>query len=454
MLGTVISVFTFVSSGVFVAYVCAIVVPFLSRKSAPVGTQADFSWHFFVPCRDEEAVIGDTVRRLRRTFPDAHVWVIDDDSHDATAQVVLSLAFGETGPDPFVHLVRRRAPNARTGKGDALNAAYQHLSAWLGRHEFWEKVIVGVVDADGVLAPDCLDVCAAGHLFGDRTVGAVQLEVRMMNRNTPPSYGTRWKRWAALKLVQLQDMEFRTAISAVQHSRAYAGTVAMGGNGQFTRMSALRTIDRGSGQPWRGLLLEDYELGLHLLMAGWRTAATSDSYVSQEGLYSFRRFITQRTRWGQGTMQCARYLPSIWRSPNFTELGVVEASYYLVQPWLQLVGALVYPIPIVMLVVATIHDPSMWAGAISAQTAVFFVIFIVMSTGPFVVWGIIYQFRCIGRFSLVAGIGYGLAFTLYVGTFYLTSLRAVYRIMRGRHGWSKTRRNAESFSQEGVAVET
>ncbi|PKV95416.1 cellulose synthase/poly-beta-1,6-N-acetylglucosamine synthase-like glycosyltransferase [Amycolatopsis echigonensis] len=452
MLATIIGVFTFVSSGVFIAYVCAIVVPFLGRKRAPAGSQADFSWHFFVPCRDEEAVIGDTVRRLRRTFPDPHVWVIDDDSRDATAQIVRSLASGES-PDPFVHLVSRRPPHARTGKGDALNSAYQQLATWLGRHEHWEKVIVGVVDADGVLAPDCLDVCAAGHLFGDSSVGAVQLEVRMLNRHTPPSAGGRWQRWAALKLVQLQDMEFRTAISAVQHSRAYAGTVAMGGNGQFTRMSALRTIDRGTGQPWRGLLLEDYELGLHLLMAGWRTAATSDSYVSQEGLYSLRRFVTQRTRWGQGTMQCARYLPSIWRSSHFSELGVIEASYYLIQPWLQLIGAVVYPVPVALLLGAVIRDPAMLAGAASMRTVFLLLLFVAISTGPFVVWGIIYQFRCIGRPNLLAGIGYGLAFTLYVGLFYVTSLRAVYRMMRGRHGWAKTRRNAESFNQEEVAVE-
>jgi glycosyltransferase involved in cell wall biosynthesis len=37
-----------------------------------------------VPCRDEEAVIGDTVGYLRAAFPSAHVWVIDDDSDDGT----------------------------------------------------------------------------------------------------------------------------------------------------------------------------------------------------------------------------------------------------------------------------------------------------------------------------------------------------------------------------------
>ncbi|GAB3491623.1 glycosyltransferase [Amycolatopsis cihanbeyliensis] len=453
MFSTLIGVFTYTSSGVFIAYVCAIVVPFVCRRRMPEGNGGEFEWHFFVPCRDEETVIGDTIFRLRSTFPAAHVWVIDDDSHDGTARVVTSLMHAEGDPDPHIHLVGRRPPQARTGKGDALNAAYQELAAWLGGHLSWEKVIVGVVDADGVLAPNCLDVCAADHLFGDGAVGAVQVEVRMLNRDTEPDWPSRPKRWAALKLVQLQDMEFRTAISAIQHSRAYAGTVAMGGNGQFTRMSALHTIARGTGQPWRGLLLEDYELGVHLLMAGWRTASTSDSYVSQEGLYSLRRFITQRTRWGQGTMQCVRYLPSVWRSPHFRALGVTEVSYYLIQPWLQLVGAVVYPIPLLLLLGQVISEPAALASVLTGGGWLMLTLFAALATGPFVVWGFIYQFQCRRERGLVAGLGMGLGFALYVCTFYVTSVRAVYRMIRGQHGWSKTRRNAETVSSREVAVE-
>ena len=46
----------------FVTYVFVIVVPYLRRKPAPLGEPSSLEWHFFVPCRDEEAVIGDTIR--------------------------------------------------------------------------------------------------------------------------------------------------------------------------------------------------------------------------------------------------------------------------------------------------------------------------------------------------------------------------------------------------------
>jgi hypothetical protein len=67
----------------------------------------------------------------------------------------------------------------------------------------------------------------------------------------------------------MQDLEFRTAIAAIQMSRGATGTISMGGNGQFTRLSALDSIAGPTGSPWRGSLLEDFELGVHLLTAGY-----------------------------------------------------------------------------------------------------------------------------------------------------------------------------------------
>lgn len=100
---------------------------YLRRPPVVPGDAALLDWHFFVPCRDEEAVVGTTVARLRADFPAAAVWVIDDDSEDRTGAVVAALA----ADDPRVHLVRRRRPDARTGKGAALNAAYDRLGAFL-----------------------------------------------------------------------------------------------------------------------------------------------------------------------------------------------------------------------------------------------------------------------------------------------------------------------------------
>ena len=416
----------------FLTYVCLIVVPYVRHRPAPPGDDSAFDWHFLVPCRDEETVIGDTVRYLLDTFASARVWVIDDASDDATADVVSAV------DDPRVHLVRRRRPDARTGKGDALNAAYRALLASLPADADLMRTIVVVVDADGRPAPDCLSVCAADKLFGDPAVGAVQIDVWMSNRGVLPASGSRF----GAGLVRMQDLEFRTAIAAIQTSRGITGTISMGGNGQFTRLAALRSIADEAG-PWRGALLEDFELGVHLLTAGWRTGFTRDSHVAQEGLYSLRRFLAQRTRWGQGTMQCARYVRRIWDSPHLTTLGAAEMLYYLAQPWLQLLGTLVYPIPFLLLGIRAAGDPAQVWSWCSGGAWILFAVYGVFGLLPFLVWGPIYRAKCEPSVSVLRGVWYGFAYAVYIYTFYVTSWRALYRLVRGRNGWVKTRRNTE-----------
>jgi 1,2-diacylglycerol 3-beta-glucosyltransferase len=419
----------------FLTYVCLIVVPYLRHRPDKPGDEDTFDWHFLVPCRDEEAVIEGTLTYLLREFPSAHVWVIDDDSDDATASVVEACA------DERVHLVRRTRPEARTGKGDALNAAYRELVSWLPADADTMRTIVVVVDADGRPAPDCLSVCAADHLFGDESVGAVQIDVWMSNRGVRPPNGSRF----AAALVRMQDLEFRTAIAAIQTSRGLTGTISMGGNGQFTRLAALASIADAAG-PWRGALLEDFELGVHLLTSGWRTGFTRDTHVAQEGLYSLRRFLSQRTRWGQGTMQCARYVRRIWDSPHLTTLGAAEMLYYLAQPWLQLLGTLVYPIPFLLLGIRAFGAPAEVWSWFSGGAWLLFAVYGSFGLLPFLVWGPIYRARCEPAASALRGVGYGFAYALYIYTFYVTSWRALFRLVRKRNGWVKTRRNTETLA--------
>src|SRR3954451_20833730 len=81
--------FAIVMSAAFVLYVCGIIVPYLRHRPTWPGDPTLFQWHFFVPCRDEGLVIGDTIRYLRTRFSAAHVWVIDDHSDDHTLEVAL-----------------------------------------------------------------------------------------------------------------------------------------------------------------------------------------------------------------------------------------------------------------------------------------------------------------------------------------------------------------------------
>lgn len=432
----------------FLTYVCLIVVPYLRHVPAEPGDPGEFDWHFLVPCRDEESVIAGTVHYLLESFPTATVWVIDDHSVDATAAVVAEVARAQ----PRLRLVSRRRPAARTGKGDALNAGYHALRAALGERVDEDRTIVVVVDADGRPAPNCLSACAAAHLFGDATIGAVQVDVWMSNRGRAHPGGSRLGKRFGAGLVRMQDLEFRTAIAAIQTSRGLTGTISMGGNGQFTRLCALSSIADGGG-PWRGALLEDFELGVHLLTAGWRTGFTRDTHVAQEGLYSLRRFLSQRTRWGQGTMQCARYVRRIWDSGHLSTIGAAEMLYYLAQPWLQLLGTLVYPIPFLLLGIRAAGDPAEVWSWFSGGAWILFAVYGSFGLLPFLVWGPIYRAKCEPSVGRLRAIGYGFVYAVYIYTFYITSWRALFRLVRKRNGWAKTRRNTESRTG-AVAVES
>ncbi|GIH23267.1 N-acetyl-glucosamine transferase [Acrocarpospora phusangensis] len=429
-------------SVMFITYVLTILRPYVRKKPDKAGDPRHFRWHIFIPCRDEEAVIGETLHYLREVFPLARLWVVDDASEDRTAEIVAGLA----ARDSMIHLVRRYLPAARTGKGEALNAAYTALDSWLGPGRSRTDQVVCVLDADGRPAPNMLAVCAGERLFGDPSIGAVQIDVWMSNRGerTPFPGAGRFRNFFGRTLVRMQDLEFRGAISAIQLSRRKTGTVAMGGNGQLTRLSALDKLAADGKRPWGGSLLEDFELGIQLLLAGERNEYTSDTWVEQEGLASFKRLITQRTRWGQGTMQCAKYLPEVWWSRNFTGLGALEVLYYLAQPWMQLFGTLIYPIPLSFLIWRMVVDPAGVMAFMAAGGWILFTTYLAFGTLPFLVWGPLYWWRCAPEIGFLRGVGYGFAYALYIYNFYITSWRAAFRLLRGRSGWAKTRRNSET----------
>src|SRR5579884_419362 len=230
----------FLLCAAFLAYVACIVVPLIRHRAGDLGNADDFEWHFLIPCLNEERVIEATVSRLYRTFPKAHIWCVDDSSTDATHLFVARMV----GRSPRVHLVSRSWPEAQTGKGPALNAGWAAIASYLPADADWDRIIVGVVDADGDLEPNCLSVIVGPDYFGRPEVGAVQIKVRVANElATTVPYRTRL-------LIELQDLEFSCVIAGMQLLRRHVGSAAMGGNGQFTRASTLRKVTEVYGQPW------------------------------------------------------------------------------------------------------------------------------------------------------------------------------------------------------------
>lgn len=436
----------------FVGYVMVIVVPFMRCRPHPTGSAEDFDWHFVVPCRDEETVIGPTLAYLTRAFPTAHVWAVDDDSHDTTSAIISAHA----AANPRVHLVQRRRPLARTGKADALNRAYWEIRGSLPPEADPARVIIAVIDADGRPSPNLLSVCAGPDAYADPAVGAVQVEVRMSNRNDPAPIpaASPLRQSAARQLIRMQDLEFRGPISAIQMSRRYSHTVNVGGNGQLTRLSALNSITDSNG-PWRGSLLEDFELGVHLLMAGWRNVYTNDAWVDQEALFHLRRLVVQRTRWCQGTMQCLRYLPTLWRSRHLTNLGALEVTYFLLQPWLQILGSVVYPIPMLVMIHNAVNYPAFMRAYLTDGGWSMIAIYAIIGIGEFGIWPWLYRSRCEPETTRRQALGWMHLFPAYQTLVFVIAWRSLIRVVRRRSRWAKTRRNAEPVDRAApVALNT
>jgi cellulose synthase/poly-beta-1,6-N-acetylglucosamine synthase-like glycosyltransferase len=420
---------------VFLAYVGLIIVSYLQSRATTSGDGGAFRWHLLMPCLDEEVVVRRTIERALRDLPGVHLWCIDDASSDGTLSILDAVA----AVRPEVHVIPRTFPAAQQGKGAALNAGWQAVNDWVTANEIDpEHVIVGVIDADGRLDPRCFDVLAGPAFFGAPEVGAVQLAVRIDNRTrgSLPSPTNPLRRL----LVDLQDVEFMGPIAGMQLVRRHTASVSMGGNGQFTRLVVLNEVATWAGTPWHGSLLEDFELGLHVLMAGHRTAYCHHAAVHQEGLSSVRLLVRQRSRWAQGSMQCAQYLRPVMASTKIGHVGALEICYFLVLPWIQLVGTVVYVLAYLILgwyLLAVGVSPGTWVD--SGQWGVLPLV-ILGGIGPFFIWGPLYRSWVDPAVTRRRAFVLGVASWLYSNLHFAATWWAFLRVLADRDDWKKSQR--------------
>ncbi|HEX8958382.1 MAG TPA: glycosyltransferase, partial [Solirubrobacterales bacterium] len=285
-----------------------------TRRTAARGGGGEPLFALVIPAHNEELVIEETVRRARALEGDRYlVLVMNDGSADATGAVARRAAEG----DDRIVVVDRGPEIAGQGKGEVLNHAYRLLAEWAERRDPRlggarpDEVVLCVVDADGWLEPHAL--VATAPYFADPRVGGVQLPVRMWNRGDG-------------FLTLMQDMEFIGFSLFVQAGRDPAGSVGLGGNGQFVRLSALQQLGQA---PWSKCLTEDLDLSLSLVEAGWRNRFCPRACVEQQALSQVRPLLRQRTRWTQGHYSCWRHLPALWRAPGVPLATRVDLSLYL-----------------------------------------------------------------------------------------------------------------------------
>jgi cellulose synthase/poly-beta-1,6-N-acetylglucosamine synthase-like glycosyltransferase len=384
-----------------------------------VDEPGTFHSYFLIPCLNEERVIGATVRALAGS-PHATPVVIDDASEDRTVEVARSHG-GE-------HLVvlERRLPNARRGKGEALNDAVRLVRELVAeRGQDVDRVLVVVMDADGRLSDGAMR--AVLPLFDDQETGAVQLAVRIRNRDR--------------FLTRFQDYNFWSLTSIAQYGRHQSATVSLGGNGQFSRLSAL---NEAGEKPWSESLTEDLDLAVTMALAGWKLATTPSASVEQQGVESIRTLFRQRRRWFQGHMMMARRLPSVWMEPNIPHLRAVELSTYILMPWVTILPWSV------LFHVAVLGFPAyrdVIFGYVSGSLAfvVVLVLWYLLTFGPVLAGAWIYYKRD-GHEQLWRALLLAHSFPLMNYIAFAAVWSALARILKGELGWQKTQRVAENLT--------
>lgn len=370
---------------------------------------------FVIPCLNEEEVIGASLDRLTSLDHEkVHILVIDDGSDDDTAQIVLQ------NPDPRVKLLRRVLPNARQGKGEALNAAVNHIrNGALGTDFDPSSAIIVVVDADGRLEQHVLDVVLPN--FNDPQLGGVQIGVRINNRDVN-------------LLARMQDIEFVLYTRIFQRGRRHLGSVGLGGNGQFVRFTALNSL---GVKPWTHSLAEDLDLGIRLMLAGWTTDFCSETSVHQQGLVDFKRWVKQRTRWFQGHLQSWELMP--WVLGRLSGKRRLDLGYHITSPYLLLVASL-FTIAFALWTVDL--GIAMFTGTLTFSA--WWISAYLVAFGPIMLYGTVYwqQERDSGINWLQAVLVFHL-FALYSTLWYIAGWRAAFRMLAGRSGWAKTDRLKE-----------
>ncbi|WP_353990494.1 glycosyltransferase family 2 protein (plasmid) [Pediococcus argentinicus] len=263
---------------------------------------------------NEEGIIEQTMRLfLRETanLPNVKMVIIDDASSDDTALLVKNFSKQAGGR---IQLLQRQLPQAQTGKGNALNWAYQQVILdSRGR----DHLICGILDADAYMAEESYQKVIQ-YFAQDEKLDLLQTRVGMLET----------RNWLQI----MQDIEFTVINDLIQNTRNRLGNAAASGNGQFIRVSSV-TAQR----PWGNALLEDFEFSTRFLMEGKKTLYAGNAVVYQEAIDKLRPFIKQRARWTQGGLDCLfGYWSRVLRSPFINLPAKAEMTFYMLIPFVTL----------------------------------------------------------------------------------------------------------------------
>lgn len=316
------------------------------RLDDPAPPENHLPVSVLIPAFNEEKVIVATVTRiLASDYRDLEILVIDDGSHDGTAEVVRA----EFGHLSNVSLIS--VPNG--GKARALN---------LGIEKAKGEVIVAL-DADTQFDRDTISRLV--RWFVNPEIGAVAGNAKVGNRFNMIT------RWQALEYIVAQNLE-RRALAALGIL-----TVVPGAVGAWRREALVKV----GGYP-TDTLAEDQDLTIGLQRAGYKVHFDSSATAWTEAPTTFRTLAKQRFRWAYGTLQCLWKYRDMTFNTRYGALGMIA----LPQVWMfQIILTALAPVADLMLIwqlitqwVAYVQHGSEYTNNNLVTVGIYYVVFMVV----------------------------------------------------------------------------
>lgn len=373
----------------------------------------EYKHYFLIPCLNEEVVITNTIdfwEGVIKNNSRINIIFINDDSEDNTELLISQKISGKKQ----FQLLNRRKPHAQTGKGNALNFAYQNVISEVKKQNFDStQVLITIFDADAIIRPNYIHELET-H-FNDQSIALVQARVSIINK----------EKWLGL----MQDIDFFTCVDGIQNFREHLANVGAGGNGQTIRLSSIIKQQ----EPWGEALLEDFEFSTRLLMQNYQTRHMHQEAVYQQGLDQYYPFIKQRARWAQGGIQCLKYIKEIFQNNYLSTGAKFEMLYFMILPFISIIGIISY------LLLTFIY----LATNTNYIDLNFIIIIFIMNFITGITIGAKYYYQTYNQFfvlDLIKFILIGCTIIIYDWCLVPCQIMAIYRQLRKRNNWVKTER--------------
>ncbi|MGI8865317.1 MAG: glycosyltransferase [Rubrobacteraceae bacterium] len=361
-----------------------------------------FSFTAILPAKNEEGVIGDTVRKLwESNYPKEllEVVVVCEESDRGTIEEAAEAA-AEIG-HPGVRVVTFSGKDGPVNKPRGLNVAFAET----------KNEVVTIFDAEDDVHHEIFDVI--NTTMTQKGAGIVQAGVQLMDFRSS---------WYSTQNVLEYFFYFKSRL----HYHAKVGMIPLGGNTVFVKRDLLEKV----GGWDEACLTEDADLGIRLSVLGEKIFVTYDAEhaTREETPDSVGGFVKQRTRWCQGFFQ-------VYRKGEWQKLPTrgqrLLAIYSMTYPYFQAAAGALW-IPAVLTIIYLQVPVGVAMISLLPLYAIFFQLLVgLIGLQDFAsAYGFRLKARDVAR--------YALGFLPYQFLLSISALRAIFRELKGATNWEKT----------------